>query len=41
MAFLFLGGILLAGSEFVDFPWGQLIGVPMLAAFGLIGRKLS
>ena len=41
MAFLLLGGIALAGSDFVDFPWGQLIGVPMLAAFGLIGNKLS
>ena len=41
MAFLFLGGIALAGSDFVGFPWGQLIGVPMLGAFGWIGSKLS
>lgn len=41
MAFLLLGGIALAGSEFVDFPYGQLIGVPMLLIFGWIGRKLS
>jgi len=41
MAFLLLGGIALAGSDFVDFPWGQLIGVPMLAVFAIIGRHLE
>ena len=37
MAFLFVGGLALAGSDFVGFPWGQLIGVPMLALFAWIG----
>ena len=41
MAFLLLGGIALAGSDFIHFPYGQLAGVPMLVLFGWIGRKLS
>ena len=41
MAFLFVGGLALAGSDFVGFPWGQLIGVPMLALFALIGSRLD
>jgi hypothetical protein len=41
MAFLFVGGIALAGSDFVDFPWGQLIGVPMLALFAIMVRLLE
>lgn len=27
---LFTGGVLLSGSDWVDFPYGQVIGVPML-----------
>lgn len=41
MAFLFLGGLALAGSDFAGWPWGQLIGVPMLGLFAFIGRHLE
>jgi len=41
MAFLFAVGLALAGSEFVGFPWGQMIGVPMLVMFAIIGRHLE
>ena len=41
MAFLFAGGLCLAGSDFVGFPWGQLIGVPMLVMFAFIGIRLE
>ena len=29
MAFLFAGGLLLGGSDFVKIPWGQFIAVIM------------
>lgn len=38
MALLFTGGILLAGSDFVGFPWGQVIGVGMLVALVIISN---
>lgn len=41
MAFLFVGGLALCGSDFIDFPWGQVIGAPMLGLFGFIGQRLD
>ena len=41
MAVLFMGGLALAGSDWVGFPYGQMIGVPMLVVFGLIGIRLE
>ena len=39
MAFLFVGGIALAGSDGGWFPLINLAGTLILATFGLIGNK--
>jgi hypothetical protein len=36
MSFLFFGGLIVAGSEWEIFPWGQVIGILMLVSFLLV-----
>jgi len=38
MGILFGGGLLLVGSDFVGFPWGQVIGLGMLVAMATIAN---
>lgn len=40
LAFLFYAGVLLGGSDGDWFPWANLVGAVMIAAFGLIAVKL-
>jgi len=41
LAFLFFGGVLLAGSDGAWFPVPNFIGALFLGGFGLIGLRLE
>ncbi|HNR12629.1 MAG TPA: hypothetical protein PKM59_04850 [Thermodesulfobacteriota bacterium] len=41
MAVLFMGGLMLGGSESIWFPWPNLIGALMLIWFGERGKRLA
>jgi hypothetical protein len=41
MALLFMGSLILMGSESSWFPWVNLSGVGMLVAFGILSNRLA